>query len=204
MEYQAEISKDAFVKTFWNGLYLNDYVIDNYQNREVRPNMIWAVGLPYSPLDRKQQKAVVDICTKELLTPKGLRSLSPKSGDYRPMYTGTISQWEREHVLHNGVVWPSTISAYSRAYMSVYKYSGASFMERLLVGFEAEMDELTIGTLNEFYDGNPPYKGHGGMSSAPSVAAVISLLDTLKKYEREQAEAEAKAAAEAQGKEAQQ
>ena len=190
MEYQAEISKDAFVKTFWNGIYLNDYVIDNYQNKEVRPNMIWAVGLPYSPLDKKQQKAVVDICTKELLTPKGLRSLSPKSGNYRPMYTGTISQYEREHVLHNGVVWPSTITAYSRAYMSVYKYSGASFMERLLVGFEAEMDELTIGTLNEFYDGNPPYKGHGGMSSAPSVAAVISLLDTLKKYQREEVESQ--------------
>ena len=75
-------------------------------------------------------------------------------------------------------------------------------MERLLVGFEAEMDELTIGTLNEFYDANPPYKGRGGMSSAPSVAAVISLLDTLRKYEREAAE---KAALEAQQeKEAQQ
>jgi hypothetical protein len=55
-------------------------------------------------------------------------------------------------------------------------------MERLLVGFEAEMNELTIGTLSEFYDANPPYKGRGGMSSAPSVAAVISLMDTLKKY----------------------
>ena len=192
MEYQAEITKDAFVKTFWNGIYLNDYVVDNYANKEVRPNMIWAVGLPYSPLDRKQQKAVVDICTKELLTPKGLRTLSPKSGDYRPIYN--VALYERDRCLHNGVVWPSTITAYSRAYMNVYKYSGSSFMERLLVGFEAEMDELTIGTLNEFYDGNPPYKGHGGMSSAPSVAAVISLLDTLKKYEREQKEAQEKEA----------
>jgi glycogen debranching enzyme len=73
-------------------------------------------------------------------------------------------------------------------------------MERLLVGFEAEMDELTIGTLSEFYDGYPPYKGRGGMSSAPSVAAVISLLDTLKKYQKEEA---ARLAAE-QEKEAQQ
>jgi predicted glycogen debranching enzyme len=192
MEYQAEITKDAFVKTFWNGLYLNDYVIDNYENREVRPNMIWAVGLPYSPLDKKQQKAVVDICTKELLTPRGLRSLSPKSGQYRPFYGGSMV--DRDRSLHNGIVWPSTITAYSRAYMNVYKYSGSSFMERTLVGFEQEMSELTIGTLNEFYDGNPPYKGHGGMSSAPSVAAVISLLDTLKKYEKEQAEAQEKEA----------
>jgi len=185
MEYQAEITKDAFVKTFWNGLYLNDYVIDNYENKEVRPNMIWAVGLPYSPLDKKQQKAVVDICTKELLTPKGLRSLSPKSGLYHPYYGSDAM--ERERALFNGIVWPSTITAYSRAYMNIYKYSGTSFMERLLVGFEAEMDELTIGTLSEFYEPNPPYRGRGGMSSAPSVAAVISLLDTLKKYQKEEA-----------------
>ena len=71
-------------------------------------------------------------------------------------------------------------------------------MERLLVGFEAEMDELTIGTLSEFYEPNPPYKGRGGMSSAPSVAAVISLLDTLKKYEREERERQAKEESEVQ------
>ena len=186
MEYQAEITKDAFVKTFWNGVYLNDYVLDGYENREVRPNQIWAAGLPYSPLDKKQQKAVVDICTKELLTPKGLRTLSPKSGDYRPIYRG--GQQERDRNFHNGPVWPFTIAAYARAYMNVYKYSGISFMERLLVGFEAEMDQLTIGTLNEMYDGNPPYKGHGGMSYAPSVAAVISVMDTLKKYQLEESE----------------
>ena len=66
--------------------------------------------------------------------------------------------------------------------MTVYKRSGLSFMERLLVGYEREMSELCIGTLNELYDGNPPYRGHGGMSFAPSVAAVISVIDTMKKY----------------------
>ena len=74
-------------------------------------------------------------------------------------------------------------------------------MERLLVGFEAEMDQLTIGTLNEMYDGNPPYKGHGGMSYAPSVAAVISVMDTLKKYKIVESE---KSKVESEGKEAQQ
>ncbi len=181
MEYQAEISRDAFVKTFWNGFYLDDYVVDNYHNKEVRPNMIWAVGLPYSPLDRKQQKAVVDICTRELLTPRGLRTLSPKSGDYRPVYIG--GQLERDRNFHNGPVWPNTIAAYSRAYMTIYKQSGLSFMQRMLVGFEVEMSEHCIGTLNELYDGNPPYRGHGGMSYAPSVAAVISVMDTMKKYQ---------------------
>lgn len=183
MDYQADITRESFVATFWNGLYLDDYVINDYHNREVRPNQIWAAGLPYSPLDRKQMKAVVDICTKELLTPKGLRTISPKSGDYRPIYRG--GQQERDRNYHNGPVWPYTIASYARAYMTVYKHSGENFLQRLLVGYEAEMSELTIGTLNEMYDANPPYKGHGAMSYAPSVAAVISIMDTLKNYKED-------------------
>lgn len=181
MEYQAELTRSAFVQTFWNGFYLNDYVVDGHQDKEVRPNMIWAASLPYSPLDRKQQKAVVDICTKELLTPRGLRTISPKSGNYRPMYRG--GQLERDRNYHNGPVWPFSIAAYAAAYMRVYKHSGYSFLHRALVGFEQEMSELCIGTINELYDGNPPYKGHGAMSYAPSVAAVIFMCNTMKEYE---------------------
>ena len=180
-EYQAEITKESFVHTFWNGYYLDDFVTDSVHNKEVRPCQILAVSLPYSPLDKHQQKAVVDICTKELYTPKGLRTISPKSGDYRPEYVG--GQLERDRNFHNGPVWPCTIAAYAKAYLRVYQHSGESFIRRLLVGYEAEMSELCIGTLNELYDGNPPYKGHGGMSYAPSVAAVIEVCNTLKKYE---------------------
>jgi predicted glycogen debranching enzyme len=177
MEYQAEITKDSFVQTFWNGVYLDDYVDGDYHNKEVRPNQIIAASLPYSPLDRFQRKAVVDICTKELYTPKGLRTISPKSGGYRPVYIG--GQLERDRNFHNGPVWPWTISAYAAAYLRVYQRSGESFIRRLLTGFEAEMSELCIGTLNELYDGNPPFKGHGGMSYAPSVSAVIEVCNTL-------------------------
>lgn len=182
MEYQGSLMKDAFVEKFWNGIYLDDYVVDDYHNREVRPNQIWAASLPYSPLDKHQRKAVVDICTKELLTPRGLRTLSPKSGDYRPIYIG--GQQERDRNFHNGPVWPFTIAAYARAYVSVYKHAGLSFMQRLLIGYETEMSELCIGSINELYDGNPPYKGHGGMTYAPSVAAVISVIDTMKHFEQ--------------------
>ncbi|MCQ2334240.1 MAG: amylo-alpha-1,6-glucosidase [Paludibacteraceae bacterium] len=183
MDYQAELCKKSFVETFWNGFYLDDYVVDSYHDKEVRPNQIWAVSLPYSPLDRNQQKAVVNICTKELLTPRGLRTISPKSGNYRPVYVG--GQLERDRNFHNGPVWPFTIAAYADAYMRIYKNSGVGFIQRTLVGFEQEMSELCIGTLNELYDGNPPYKGHGGMSYAPSVAAVISMCNTLQKYKEE-------------------
>ena len=183
LDYQAEIAREAFISTFWNNTYLYDYVDGDYKNCEVRPNMIWAVSLPYSPLDKHQQKSVLDITTKELLTPKGLRSISPKSGSYRPNYVG--GQLERDRNYHNGPVWPFTFGAFAEAYLRIYKLSGKSFIERILVGFEAEMKELCVGTIPELFDGNPPFKGHGGISFAMSVSEVLRVLELMKNYENE-------------------
>ena len=181
LDYQAEMARESFVQTFWNGTYLYDYVVGTYNDPEVRPNMILAVALPYSPLDRQQQKSVLDITTRELLTPKGLRTISPKSGSYRPNYVGGMLERNRNY--HNGPVWPCTFGAFAAAYLRIYKGSGKSFIERMLLGFEAEMTELCVGTIPELFDGNPPFKGHGGMSFAMSVAEVLRVLDFLKKYE---------------------
>lgn len=183
-DYQAEIAREAFVTTFWNGSYLCDFVVDSYRDMEVRPNMLIAVGLKFSPLDRYQQKAILDICTKELLTPKGLRSLSPKSGNYRPNYVGGMLERNRNY--HNGPVWPGLFGMFASAYLKVYKKSGRTFIERMLVGIEAEMTELCVGTLPELFDGNPPFKGHGAMSFAMSVAEVLRVLDKLKNVETEE------------------
>jgi predicted glycogen debranching enzyme len=183
LNYQAEIARDAFVKIFWNGTYLYDYVADDYNDEEVRPNMIMAVALPFSPLDKIQRKSILDITTRELLTPKGLRSLSPKSGSYRPEYIG--GQKERDWNYHNGPVWAFTFGAFASAYLRIYKKSGKSFIERMLNGFEAEMTELCVGSLSELFDGNPPFKGHGAPSFAMSVAEILRVLDMLKKYDNE-------------------
>jgi predicted glycogen debranching enzyme len=176
-DYQAETTRGAFVATFWNGTYLYDFVDNGYSDWEVRPNMIFAVGLPHSPLDKQQQKSVLDICTRELLTPKGLRTLSPKSGFYRPIYIG--GQLERDRNYHNGPVWSWLFGTYVDAYLQIYRESGVSFIERMLSGFEAEMTELCVSTLSELFDGNPPFKGHGGMSFAMNVAEILRVLDTL-------------------------
>ena len=170
-DYQAGLSGNSLVAKFWNGTYLYDYVDGDYCNKEVRPNMLFAVSLPYSALDRKQQKSVVDIVTRELLTIKGLRSLSPKSGMYRPEYIG--GELERDRNYHNGPIWPWTTASFVEAYLKVYKMSGVSFVMRIMAGFEPEMKELTLCTLSELYDGNPPFRGHGAMSFAMSVAEVI-------------------------------
>ncbi|HPO47513.1 MAG TPA: glycogen debranching enzyme N-terminal domain-containing protein [Paludibacteraceae bacterium] len=183
LNYQAEISRQAFVDTFWNGNYLFDFVDSNYQDREVRPNMIFAISLPYSPLDKRQQKLTLDIITRELLTIKGLRSLSPKSPIYRPEYIG--GQLERDRNYHNGPVWPWTIAAFAEAYLKIYKMSGVSFVQRLLGGFETELRELTVGTLSELYDGNPPFRGHGAMSYAMTVGEVLRTLHVLESFVKE-------------------
>lgn len=181
LSYQAEITRQSFVETFWNGIYLYDFVDGQYQDREVRPNMIFAVSLPFSPLEKAQQKSVLDIVTRELLTPKGLRSLSPKSPFYRPEYIG--GQLERDRNYHNGPIWPWTSGAFAEAYLKIRGRSGVSFLERMMAGFESELSELCIGTLSELYDGNPPFKGHGAMSYAMTVAEILRVLMLLKSFE---------------------
>ena len=143
--------------------------------------MILAVSMPYSPLSRQQQKSVLDVCTRELLTTKGLRSLSPKSGSYRPNYVGGMLERNRNY--HNGPVWPWFTGAYAESYLKIHKQGGVSFVERLLIGMEAEMKKLCIGTLSELHDGNPPFKGHGAMSYAPSVGEILRTLSLLKEIE---------------------
>jgi glycogen debranching enzyme len=127
------------------------------------------------------QKSIVDICTRELLTPKGLRSLSPKSGFYRPVYIGGMLERNRNY--HNGPVWPWFIGVYADAYLRIYKNSGKSFIERILLGLEAELTELCVGTIPELFDGNPPYKGHGAMSFAMSVAETLRALKMIEEPE---------------------
>ncbi len=180
-DYQAEMAREAFIQIFWNGTYLHDYVVGLYKDMEVRPNMLFAIGLPHSPLDKKQQKSILDICTRELLTPKGLRSLSPKSGTYRPIYIGGMRERNRNY--HNGPVWPLFFGAYATAYLNIYKESGISFIKRMLIGYEAELSENCVGTIPELFDGNPPYRGHGGMSFAMSVSEIVRVLDIIKKME---------------------
>lgn len=171
-----------FVETFLNDYgYLYDYVHGAYADPSVRPNMAIAIGLDYSPLDRRQRKSVLDVVTRELLTPKGLRSLSPKSYGYRPFYQG--STYDREMALHQGPARPWLIGFYADAYLKVFGRSGVPFIYRMLIGFEDEMSQGCIGSLSQLYDGNPPFSGRGAISHATNVAEVLRTLDTLKRYD---------------------
>ncbi len=177
----AEKAGKAFVETFLNEHgYLLDYVDGNMMDWSVRPNMIFAAAFDYSPLDARQKKGVVDICTKELLTPKGLRSLSPKSGGYNPNYVGPQSQ--RDYAYHQGTAWPWLAGFYFEAYLRIYKMSGLGFVERQLIGYEDELTSHCIGSIPELFDGNPPFKGRGAISFAMNIAEILRTLYLLSKY----------------------
>ncbi len=181
LEKRAELAKQSFVDTFVNEYgYLLDYVDGSMMDWSVRPNQIFAVALDYSPLNQQQMKNVVDICTRELLTPKGLRSLSPKSGGYNPMYVGP--QTQRDYAYHQGTAWPWLGGFYMEACLKLYKRSRLSFIERQLVGYEDEIDYHAIGTISELFDGNPPFHGRGAMSFAMNVAEILRTLKLMDKY----------------------
>lgn len=180
LEKRAAQCQQAFIETFVNEHgYLFDYVDGDNQDWSVRPNMIFAVALDYSPLSPAQQKSVLDMCTRELLTPKGLRSLSPKSGGYNPMYVGP--QTQRDYAYHQGTAWPWLGGFYMEACLKLYKRSRLSFIDRQMVGYEDEMVRHCVGTIPELFDGNPPFNGRGAMSFAMNVAEILRTLELLEK-----------------------
>ena len=177
----ADKAAASFVDTFLNEHgYLLDYVDGRMMDWSVRPNMIFAAAFDYSPLNTRQKKGIVDICSKELLTPKGLRSLSPKSGGYNPNYVGPQSQ--RDYAYHQGTAWPWLAGFYFEAYLKIYKMSALGFIERHMIGFEDEMTSHCIGSIPELFDGNPPFKGRGAVSFAMNVAEILRTLYLLNKY----------------------
>ncbi len=181
LEEMASLCKDAFVATFLSNYgYLYDYVDGNMVDWSVRPNMILAAAVDYSPLEQSQKKSVVDICTRELLTPKGLRSLSPKSGGYTPVCVG--DQDHRTRVYHQGTAWPWLGGFYLEACLKLYKRTRLSFVERQLIGYEDEVTSHCLGTIPEYFDGNPPYSGRGAISFAMNVGEVLRTLALLEKY----------------------
>ena len=181
LEHRADLCRTSFVSTFLNQYgYLFDYVGGNEADWSVRPNMIFAVALDFSPLEPSQQKSVLDMCTRELLTPKGLRSLSPNSTGYNPMYVGP--QTQRDYAYHQGTAWPWLGGFYMEACLRVYKRTRLSFIQRQMIGYEDEMVLHCVGTIPELFDGNPPFNGRGGISFAINVAEVLRTLELLEKY----------------------
>ncbi|MCD4737479.1 MAG: amylo-alpha-1,6-glucosidase, partial [Bacteroidales bacterium] len=175
--------RSSFVETFWDETvgYLADYIDDDYKDFSVRPNMLFATSLANSPLTDEMKISVLTIIDKELLTPRGLRSLSPKNLDYKGNYQG--NQQERDHCYHQGTAFPWLLGHYAEGYLKLHEKSGISFIKRLYYGFEEEMTEHGIGTISEVFDGDPPHEARGCISQAWSIAELLRIRSLLNKYE---------------------
>jgi len=157
---------------FWNqqlGFCFD--VIDGPDGNDptLRPNQIFAVSLLWSPLSEDQQKAIVEGVGRELLTPRGLRSLSPADSRYRGRYEGTPS--ERDSVYHQGTVWGYLLGPYSLAHFKVFKNKIAAF--KILGSMADHLMEAGLGTCSEIFDGDSPFTPRGCISQAWTVAEIL-------------------------------
>jgi len=183
-ELPAVIAK-SFVNEFWSDSvkYLADSIGVMNKDWSIRPNMVIAAAMDYSPLDREKREAILSVAKKRLLTPRGLRTLSPESSRYEGMISGSADQWEKAK--HQGAVWPWLIQFFAESYLRVHKRGGLHVIKTILADFETDMTQHCIGSIAEMYDGNPPYAAKGAISQACSVAAVIRLFRMIADFDEE-------------------
>ncbi|NOY96600.1 MAG: amylo-alpha-1,6-glucosidase [Chlorobi bacterium] len=174
---------ESFNATFWDGEkeYLADHVNEGYADWSVRPNMLLAAALDYSPISKEQQKAVLSIVKKQLLTPRGIRSLSPEHPNYKSVVEG--NHHERELAIHQGAAHPWLLQFFVEGYLKIHKSGGLSYVKKLVESFKEEMTEHCIGTISEMYNGNPPHQAKGAISQAWSVASVLNACDKVESFE---------------------
>ncbi len=168
------------VKHFYTNIFMNeekgylyDFVNNTEQNTDIRPNQIFALSLPYSPLSDNHKKNILNTVKTHLLTSRGLRTLSPQNNAYTGKYKGNCD--ERNKARHQGTVHPWLIAEYCSALFNLYGEKSIKEIENIYLKFEEEMTEHGIGTISELFDGNPPHKAAGAVSYAPSVAALLKL-----------------------------
>ncbi len=183
----CDLCLQNFQPMFWNEEkgYLADYVDNNGQNMDVRPNQLYALWVPYSPVDDEVRSSVVMVVRDELLTNRGIRTLSPRDSKYKGVYEG--SQIDRDLAYYQGCAHPWLLYPYVSV---VFGMRGASFYKRaewLIEGFfKEDLSKHGVGAFSELYDGDPPHEPHGAISSALSTAALLGIDYLMKKYKEEE------------------
>lgn len=171
----AERARESFNAHFWfeEGGYLYDVInVDGGDGRDssCRPNQLFSISLDHPILDEGRWKSVVDVAERELLTPVGLRSLSPKHPDYKPIYSGDLRS--RDGAYHQGTVWAWLIGPFVDAWLKVHPQDKAD-ARKFLSRFSESMDENGLGTISEVFDAREPHHAGGCIAQAWSVAEVL-------------------------------
>ncbi|NCO55320.1 MAG: amylo-alpha-1,6-glucosidase [Bacteroidetes bacterium] len=182
----AETIKKSFLENFWDESkgYLADVVDYEKKDWSMRPNQVFATSLPYSIInDENIKKNILDAVKKELLTPKGLRTLSPKDANYIGIYQG--DQNSRDSAYHQGTVWPWLLGHFAEGYLRIHGSLGVDFIENIFKDFEEDMVIHGISTISEIYDGDPPHNPNGAVSQAWSVAELLRMKMMIEQFKEQ-------------------
>ena len=180
-----ELVEANFQPLFWNADlgFLADYVDGAGQHLELRPNQLWAVSLDNRCVDDEVVSAVMRVVNSELLTRRGIRTLSPRDIRYKGVYEG--SQTDRDEAYQNGCAWPYLLAPFCYA---GFNMMGKNFIKRaewLTEGFYEDLSKHGVGCFSELYDGDPPHEAHGAISSAMTTAALLNINWLIEKYREE-------------------
>jgi predicted glycogen debranching enzyme len=169
---------DSFNKKFWNhkALCLFDVIDGEHKDDAVRPNQIFSISLTYPVLEFSRWKHVVEVVERELLTPFGLRTLSPMHPQYKGRYGGGLET--RDHAYHQGTVWPWLMGSYVKAYLRAHGRNAktTSYCFNILSPFLEHLEDAGLGTVSEVFDGDAPHRPNGCIAQAWSVAELIRTL----------------------------
>ena len=182
-EPMPERIRKSFLELFWyeREEFLADYVDEHGQNTFIRPNQIIACSLPYGMLGEGMKRSVIDTVRRHLLTPKGLRTLSPRN----PLYEGRCvgDQPTRDRAYHQGTVWPWLLEHYVKACFDMHGKAFLPEARDMLKNFEEDISVSGIASINEIYDGDPPHNPRGAVSQAWSVGAILRIAQMIEAYE---------------------
>ena len=170
-----DLVKRNYQPMFWDAGHgcLADYVDNSGQNHDVRPNQLYAIWVKNSPVDEELAPSVLRVIDNELLTARGIRTLSPRDAKYKGVYEGT--QLERDMAYHQGCTRPFLLEPYVDV---CFRVKGPSFWKKaewLCEGFYEDLGKHGVGAFSELYDGDPPHEPHGAISSALSTAALLAV-----------------------------
>lgn len=177
--------ENNFYNMFWveERRHLADYIDESGQNKFTRPNQLYACSLQYSPVTEVVQAEILKAVKRELLTTKGVRTLSPKNPLYKGVYEGNQNQ--RDAAYHNGCTRPWLLGAYIAANFKLYGSPFARKAEELVSSFEEDMNVHGIGAIAEIYDGDPPHHSHGAINSAVSISEILRCKYMINKYKED-------------------
>ena len=172
--------KQAFDQEFWDDekAYLADFINKNEKDWSFRPNQIFAISLPFPLIEGKKAELILQKVKEKLLTPRGLRTLSPDDEKFQYLYRGT--QKQRDNMYHQGIVWPWLLGHFVDAYVKTFPAEGKLLAKEIFDNFEQSITEYGLGSVAEIYDAMSPHKAVGTISQAWSVSELLRINNMIK------------------------